>query len=110
MHLVDQIERVFHDVNPFGYTDKDNYYFEANNLMKLLPYMNKNDTVLDVCMDAFHIYYDGNPKWNTIANKIAQLLSAVKIQRWWKKQEYEAYLERYVEDLREEERQSGRWW
>ena len=110
MHLVDQVEEVFYHVNPFGYTDEHNYYFEANNLIKMLPYMKKDDTVLDMCMDAFHIHYDGNPMWDRIANEIAQLLSAVKLQRWWRKQEYKLYLEQYIEDLREEERMSGRWW
>jgi hypothetical protein len=80
--LVDKIERAMYSVNPFGYREYGNYYYEANNLIKLLPYFKVGDSVLDLCMDSFQIYNDGSNTWVQIAEKlehiVRQYLSSVR--------------------------------
>lgn len=78
MPLVDEIERVMRNVNPFGYTDPQysDYYYEANNMIKLLP--NFKGDKLDLCMDSFQLYYDGSPVWKQLEAEISQLFDQIK--------------------------------
>jgi hypothetical protein len=74
--LVDKIESVMRGVNPFNYAPHDggNYYYEANNMIKLLPYFEVGDSMLDLCMDAFQIHNTGYPIWDQIAQNIEPLV------------------------------------
>lgn len=78
--LVDRIEEVMYSVNPFGFHEGDggNYYYEANNMIKLLAEFKLGQSILDLCMDAFQIYNDGNQKWVEIAEKITPLVVEYK--------------------------------
>jgi hypothetical protein len=73
--LVDEIERVMRTVNPFGFTESGggDYYYEANNMVRLLP--THKGTILELCMDSFDIYYDHHPKWTELESAIAELFS-----------------------------------
>jgi hypothetical protein len=73
--LVDKIENVMRTVNPFGFTSLGggDYYYEANNMVRLLP--TYTGTILELCMDSFDIYYDHHPKWTELETAIAELFS-----------------------------------
>lgn len=72
--LIHRIEKVMREINPYKNPDED-YYYEANNMMRLLPYFTiGKDNVLDLCMDAFQIYDNGDRKWVNIASKIHVVL------------------------------------
>jgi hypothetical protein len=73
--LVDKIENVMRTVNPFGFTSLGggDYYYEANNMVRLLP--THKGTILELCMDSFDIYYDHHPKWSELESAIAELFS-----------------------------------
>jgi hypothetical protein len=78
MPLVDEIERVMRKVNPFGYIDPQysDYYYEANNMIKLLPTF-KGDRI-DLCMDSFQMYDNGSPIWKKLEAEISQLFDQIK--------------------------------
>jgi hypothetical protein len=71
--LVDRIERVMRTVNPFGFTESGggNYYYEANNMIRLLP--THKDSILELCMDSFQIYDNGSPIWKQLETAITNL-------------------------------------
>lgn len=72
--LIHRIEKVMREANPFKNANED-YYYEANNMMRLLPYFTiGKDSVLDLCMDAFQIYNNGDPKWVEIAGNMYVVL------------------------------------
>ena len=77
--LVDKIERVMRNVNPFGFIEAQggDYYYEANNMVRLLP--TYKDSILDLCMDSFDIYYDHNPKWTELETGITKLFREEKL-------------------------------
>ena len=78
--LVDKIERVMRTVNPFGFTESGggDYYYEANNMVRLLP--TYKDSILDLCMDSFNIYYDRHPKWTELETAITKLFLEANIK------------------------------
>jgi len=65
-------------VNPFGFIEAQggDYYYEANNMVRLLPTF--RGTILDLCMDSFDIYYDHHPKWTELEIAIGQFLDQRK--------------------------------
>jgi hypothetical protein len=73
--LVDKIERVMRIVNPFSFTESGggDYYYEANNMVRLLP--TYEGSILELCMDSFDIYYDHHPKWTELESAISELFS-----------------------------------
>ena len=73
--LVDKIENVMRTVNPFVFTSLGggDYYYEANNMVRLLP--TYTGTILELCMDSFDIYYDHHPKWTELETAISELFS-----------------------------------
>jgi len=77
--LVDKIERVIRNVNPFGFIEAQggDYYYEANNMVRLLPTF--RGIILDLCMDSFDIYYDHHPKWTELETAITKLLREEKL-------------------------------
>jgi len=77
--LVDKIERVMRKVNPFGFIEAQggDYYYEANNMVRLLP--TYKDSILDLCMDSFDIYYDHHPKWTKLETAITKLFREEKL-------------------------------
>jgi len=77
--LVDKIERVMRNVNPFGFIESQggDYYYEANNMVRLLP--TYKDSILDLCMDSFDIYYDHHPKWTELETAITKLFREEKL-------------------------------
>ena len=77
--LVDKIERVMRNVNPFGFIEAQggDYYYEANNMVRLLP--TYKDSILDLCMDSFDIYYDHHPKWTELETAITKLFREEKL-------------------------------
>ena len=77
--LVDKIERVMRNVNPFGFIEAQggDYYYEANNMVRLLP--TYKDSILDLCMDSFDIYYDHNSKWTELETGITKLFREEKL-------------------------------
>jgi hypothetical protein len=72
--LINKIERVMHDVNPFGFVESTggDYYFEAKNMVSLLP--GYQGSIQELCMDAFHIYDEHSPVWKKLAAAITELL------------------------------------
>jgi hypothetical protein len=77
--LIHKIERVMHDINPFGFVESrgGDYYFEAKNMITLLP--GWQGSVQELCMDSFHIYDDRSPVWKKLAGAITELLEELKI-------------------------------
>jgi hypothetical protein len=77
--LLDNIERAMRDENPFCYRSFEhdaNYYYEAKNMLKLLrtqPMTEEN--MLDMCMDAFQLYYNNNPIWDRLAAKLFSVVN-----------------------------------
>ena len=71
--LVDKIERVMRTVNPFGFTSLGggDYYYEANNMVRLLP--TYKGSILELCMDSFQIYDNGSPIWKQLETAITNL-------------------------------------
>jgi hypothetical protein len=78
--LVDKIENVMRTVNPFGFTSLGggDYYYEANNMVSMLP--TYKDSILDLCMDSFNIYYDRHPIWTELETAIAKLFLEANIK------------------------------
>jgi hypothetical protein len=78
--LVYKIERVMRTVNPFGFSESQggDYYYEAKNMVRMLP--TYKDSILDLCMDSFDIYYDHHPKWTELETAITNLLSEANIK------------------------------
>ena len=78
--LVDKIENVMRTVNPFGFTSLGggDYYYEANNMVRLLPIY--KGSILELCMDSFDIYYDHHPIWIELETAITKLLSEANIK------------------------------
>jgi hypothetical protein len=72
--LINKIERVMRDVNPFGFVESrgGDYFFEAKNMFKLLP--DWEGSVQELCMESFHIYDDGSPVWKKLAAAVSELL------------------------------------
>lgn len=66
------------NVNPFGFIEGQggDYYYEANNMIKLIPTF-RGDRI-DLCMDAFQLYDNGSPIWKQLEVEISQLLDQLK--------------------------------
>ena len=77
--IVDKIENVMRTVNPFGFTilGGGDYYYEANNMVRLLP--TYRYSILELCMDSFDIYYDRHPKWTELEAAITKLFQEENI-------------------------------
>jgi hypothetical protein len=77
--LVDKIEHAMRTVNPFGFTTLGggDYYYEANNMVRLLP--TYRYSILELCMDSFDIYYDRHPIWTELENAITKLFQEENI-------------------------------
>jgi len=78
MPLIDEIERVMRNVNPFGFSEPQysDYYYEANNMINLLQTFRGD--IIDLCMDAFQLYDNGQPIWKQLESEISQLLNKRK--------------------------------
>ena len=78
--LVDKIENVMRTVNPFRFTSLGggDYYYEANNMVSLLP--TYTDSIIELCMDSFNIYYDRHPKWTELETAITKLFLEANIK------------------------------
>ena len=76
--LIDEIESAMRKVNPFGLTDAQysDYYYEANNMINLLPTFRGD--IIDLCMDAFQLYDNGQPIWKQLEFEISQVLDKRK--------------------------------
>ena len=76
--LIDEIEHAMRKVNPFSYIDPQysDYYYEANNMINLLPTF-RGDR-LELCMDAFQLYDNGQPIWKQLESEISQVLDKRK--------------------------------
>jgi len=77
--LIDDIERVMRDENPFLYRNFENdanYFYEAKNMIVLLrKQMITEENMLDMCMDAFQLYYNNNPMWDRLAAKLFSVIN-----------------------------------
>jgi len=78
--LVDKIENVMRTVNPFGFTSLGggDYYYEANNMVSLLP--TYRYSILELCMDSFDIYHDRHPIWTELEDAITKLFQEENIK------------------------------
>jgi len=78
--LIDRIEKAMREVNPLRYRDFEhdaNYYYEANNMIKLLRIQSMTEeNALDMCMEAFQIYYDNNPVWSALSTSLLMVVSS----------------------------------
>jgi len=76
--LIDEIESAMLKVNPFGFIDPQysDYYYEANNMIQLLPTF-RGDR-LELCMESFQLYDNGQPIWKQLESEISQVLDKRK--------------------------------
>jgi hypothetical protein len=76
--LIDEIESAMRKVNPFGLINAQysDYYYEANNMIQLLPTFRGER--IDLCMDAFQLYDNGQQIWKELESEISQVLDKRK--------------------------------
>ena len=76
---MESIEKTMRDANPFNFRSFEhdaNYYYEARSLVRLLQTVPMTkDNALDMCMEAFQIYYDNNPLWDALATKLLHVVT-----------------------------------